>query len=569
MTFSEKLNEYMNLLGCSQKELSVSSGLSAATISRYRSGSRIPVMKSEHTQAIISGLAEISKQKHLGINAREIRDGLMDTLTEKDLAAEGRSFSAKFNMLTRRMHINIRELSQYLGVDYSYISRIRAGSRHPSKIKDFSEAVGRYVSGMLNDDISKDMLADVLGISIQEIGDPKNVQEFISDWLRSVEDTPERIANDFISELDRFDFDSFINKLDIDSITGEDRLNKSEKGGLIETEIKFLRMIPEGEGAATVITDLTGKDISEAGKDISLSVNDMISVLLRKGLDVNLVLRTDNPMDEIFIAIQRLLPVLMSGRIRIYYLKDRRDRVFINRLISLKGIALSEEGIQNLPECVRAKIYFEKEDTDYYEMRAKAVLEKAAPFINVVDSSFGSRAEFLADDAILPGNRISILTTPPIYIINDALLKKILGRKKVSDEDYKRISEYIKSERARVLKILKHSKLHDFVPYIDEDRFESKPIFLSLSGIFYDQEILYTYDEYKEHIRLIKEFEKKHPNYTCTFEEGNSFRNIQIFMHAGKWVMLSKNKTPAIHLMIDHPKLRQTIEESLTIYSGR
>ena len=175
----------------------------------------------------------------------------------------------------------------------------------------------------------------------------------------------------------------------------------------------------------------------------------------------------------------------------------------------------------------------------------------------------------LADDAEIPGERLSILTTPPIYMITEKLLKRILDRNGVSEEDYKRISEYIKSERARVLKLLKHSTLHDFVPFIDENKFEKNPIFLSLSGIFYDKEILYTYDEYKEHLKLIKEFEKKHPNYKCTPDEGSVFRNIQIFMHAGKWVLLSKNKTPAIHLMIDHPKLRQTIEESLTIYSGR
>ena len=41
MTFSEKMNEYIELIGCSAKELSDASLISPAVISRYRNGERI------------------------------------------------------------------------------------------------------------------------------------------------------------------------------------------------------------------------------------------------------------------------------------------------------------------------------------------------------------------------------------------------------------------------------------------------------------------------------------------------------------------------------------------------
>lgn len=47
MKFNEKLNEYINNLPCTAKELCELSGLSAATLSRYRSGERIPEMNSD------------------------------------------------------------------------------------------------------------------------------------------------------------------------------------------------------------------------------------------------------------------------------------------------------------------------------------------------------------------------------------------------------------------------------------------------------------------------------------------------------------------------------------------
>ena len=46
MNFHEKLNEYIQMLSCTAKELSELSGLSAATLSRYRSGERVPDMRS-------------------------------------------------------------------------------------------------------------------------------------------------------------------------------------------------------------------------------------------------------------------------------------------------------------------------------------------------------------------------------------------------------------------------------------------------------------------------------------------------------------------------------------------
>ena len=40
----------------------------------------------------------------------------------------------------------------------------------------------------------------------------------------------------------------------------------------------------------------------------------------------------------------------------------------------------------------------------------------------------------------------------------------------------------------------------------------------------------------------------------------NAFRNIQITMHEGEYVMISKNKSPTIHFVIRHPILKDAIE---------
>lgn len=39
------------------------------------------------------------------------------------------------------------------------------------------------------------------------------------------------------------------------------------------------------------------------------------------------------------------------------------------------------------------------------------------------------------------------------------------------------------------------------------------------------------------------------------------FRNIQIQINEGKWVIVSKNNAPAIHFVIKHPKMIRAFED--------
>mgnify|MGYP002868668324 CR=1 FL=1 len=60
MDFKDILNRYIELVGCSSKQLANDSGLSATVISRYRNGDRIPKLKSKQLEAIIVSLEKLA-----------------------------------------------------------------------------------------------------------------------------------------------------------------------------------------------------------------------------------------------------------------------------------------------------------------------------------------------------------------------------------------------------------------------------------------------------------------------------------------------------------------------------
>ena len=107
---------------------------------------------------------------------------------------------------------------------------------------------------------------------------------------------------------------------------------------------------------------------------------------------------------------------------------------------------------------------------------------------------------------------------------------------------------------------MEHSTVSDVLPEINEEEYSRYPMGLSLAGMFYSGDIRLSYEEYREYLTLCDEFEKDHPGYCCTKDKDVPFRNIQITILENEWVIVTKNKSPAIHFVIRHPKMRAAIE---------
>ena len=61
----------------------------------------------------------------------------------------------------------------------------------------------------------------------------------------------------------------------------------------------------------------------------------------------------------------------------------------------------------------------------------------------------------------------------------------------------------------------------------------------------------------------MQQYRKNHPQYTMIENPSSAFRNIQIYILEGKWVLVSKSKTPAIHFLIQHPKMQKAFENMI------
>ena len=580
MSFSNLLNEYIEYLGCSSKALSEASGLPASTICRYRAGERIPAKNSPQFKSLIRGLFLLAQNSE--DNTKTPDELLEDMKTNFDLefASQKKDKNPEFNLyyfktnlidLMDYLHISIREIAEATGKDISYISRIRAGERKPADPRKMVEQITGLILEKYNSKHELEILADLLDCRISDISGEKNRERFYNrlfSWLYSDDSSPQKYVKEFIHKLDEFSLDNYV----------PEKKLRSSKDKTSETEIVYggasIAHLAEGFVEETVESDsdepvtICWSSLEESTdiKGYEHLIGNM-AYILEKGLHIRSVHLGETPLYEMMKWLEIWLPLYMTGQIESYYIGRDADKL-MDRFVMMSGAAvLDSEGLHGKKSSYRTCLTRNADEIKHYNRRADDIIQSSSRMISVIDfENKDRRKEFMSEDSSTSGKRKNILSTPPIYTISDDLLDRILKRNEIPEEDCRRITEYIASERNRILGILEKSKIEEYVSEVSKEEYKEKPVFLSLSGLFYERDIFYTFDEYQEHLGLVKEFQNQHKNYLLRLGKDMGFRKIQIFMHEGQWVMVSKNKSPAIHFVIEHPAIRQSMEKMLETF---
>ena len=132
MKFYEKLNEYIKQLGCKAKDVSEISGISAATLSRYRSGERLPDMNSKAFEKLCFAIAQIAKQNNNSdITKESVREFFLET--EDFMPANTEQLLKNFDAIVTTLNISINKMCRYINYDVSTVFRFRNGTRRPAE----------------------------------------------------------------------------------------------------------------------------------------------------------------------------------------------------------------------------------------------------------------------------------------------------------------------------------------------------------------------------------------------------------------------------------------------------
>ena len=164
---------------------------------------------------------------------------------------------------------------------------------------------------------------------------------------------------------------------------------------------------------------------------------------------------------------------------------------------------------------------------------------------------------FLNDLIKTKENTKRILPSLPLFTISDSLLTEILKQNKINKQDIKKILEYKNKEYILYTNLLKTNKLIDNI-YVPTKNEFNKPS-ITLSNIFYNKKITYSYENYQKHLKETFTFANNNKNYILNKTNFITFTNISINIIDKKIVIISKEENPTIHFVIRHPKLVNAI----------
>lgn len=570
MKFSEKLNDYIEQLSCTGKDICNLSGISAASFSRYRNGERVPELGTKSFEDLCCALAQISAQKgELQITADAVKKAFVScddfVATDKELLRKN------FNTLLSALNVNLTQLCQYTNYDASAIFRIRNGSRKPGDAERFASAVASFVTRTMQMPSEIAAVAELIGCDIDEIYDLSVRYAKIKSWLlkQPVQKAEGNSVSKFLSKLDDFDLNEYIkvikfDELKVPSVPFQIPSSKTYFGikEMMESELDFLKSTVLSKSSAPVIM-YSDMPMKEMAKDPEFPKKWMfgMAMMLKKGLHLHQIHNLDRSFDEMMLGLESWIPMYMTGQISPYYFKNAPNDVFLH-FLKVSGIAaLSGEAVAGYHADGKYYLTKVKREVEYYRKRAEEMLKNAYPLMEIYRSERKNELNaFLLADIKTAGKRRSILSSLPLYTISDELLNRILTRNNIDAELKEKIKEYAKTQRQRIKIILENERIEDEIPDFVQENFTKSPPMLELSGIFCEEDIQYNEEEYTAHLKESMAFAEQNPNYTLKCSTAHAFNNLKIIIHEGQWVMVSKGKTPAIHFVIRHPKLRSAIE---------
>lgn len=568
MTFNEKLTEYMDILDCTAKMLSESSGLSAATLSRYRSGERIPDAGSENLSCLVKGIVQLAEKKGISsLTIQTVTDDFAPYVKSKNTGME--NLQKNLDTLFTVLSVNISGLARSLNYDASYISRIRNGQRQPANPQQLITGISHFVVRHYQEDSQKSLIAEILGCSPEDLANPGNYQTILCNWLANGTNHSKDQITSFLEKLDEFNLDEYIcairfDELKVPSVPFQLPTSKSYFGlqEMMDSELAFLKatVLSKSMEPVTMYSDMP---ISEMAKDPEFPKKWMfgMGMMIKKGLHLNQIHNIDRSFDEMMLGLESWIPMYMSGQISPYYLKNTQGTVFSNLLKVSGSAALTGEAINGYHAEGRYYLTNNKNEVAYYKKRAERLLSKAAPLMEIYRVDRAQAYNFFLDeDAKKEGARYYILSALSLHTLSEDLLDRILCHNQIPQVEQEQIRQYVSDQKAMANIILSHSSITEEIPVLSREEFEQSPMVLPLSGLFYETEILYRWEDYTEHLQLVHAYQKHNSNYHIVENTASAFRNVQIYIHEGKWVLVSKNKTPPIHFLIRHPKMRHAFE---------
>lgn len=401
MAFAPVLNEYCELLGCSNKELAERCGISMSALSRYRNGKRVPRAGADVVDQLAEGIAAIALERGVSsaTSKSEVRSALREGLM--NVKPLGPSFSERVDSLMKALGVKNADVAIPLHLDSSYISRIRRGERTPNDKVNFANVVAQMCvlrcmeNGMLpevlkligyEDDLLQDERLDIdsAGIVIEAIRRWLLGNQVVESDIAAIDTLFEQLNSSYctyvLAQMEDYDDVSPLNcKFDGQPIsrffTGEDFAWRAE--------LRFLEnAIACGATELFLSSDMPALETNLSRENQAVYQKKMLQ-LIKRGCKVTVVHSIDRSLRDSLEVMTMWIPLYMTGQVESLYLSDASSRLFCHANNVCDCCCMASEAVRGHEESGRYYMSSLPEDIEYYQKKRDFILAKALPLLEV------------------------------------------------------------------------------------------------------------------------------------------------------------------------------------------
>ena len=399
MSFASTLNTFCSSLGCTNRELASRCGISPSALSRYRNGSRTPDLNSPIVGQLAHGIAELSRERNLLllVNEDEVLRTLQLTIESAEPQASG--FDYRLDSLFTAASMSNTTAAGLLGLDPSYVSRIRAGVRMPGDINAFVRRCVRIVVARCIERGTIEQLTGIVG-PLPSAGVRSNVSygsdidvsmacEEVGNWLLG--QTPVAQSTARTGHLLRI-----LNEVDVNAwhdmaaaYVPEPISNEHAGGGHMKRGIGalrsatrefFTRSIDAGATEVTLLSDMPFAAMFASEKHYEL-LQATIAATAEQGIRVNVVHNLECSLSDSMQQIEFWVPLYLSGMVSGYYLRGMRARIYRKVNFTSSACVLSGEIVAGHFEDSWRFMSSDPEDVECLVSRTKHALELSTPHL--------------------------------------------------------------------------------------------------------------------------------------------------------------------------------------------
>ena len=564
MKFNEQLKAYLEEIPASQKELAEKSGLSPATISRYLSGEREPDAQSVPVDMLSGALSELAQEHGAKVRSPgEIAADLNGTLPE-GLTGDYDIFLATLNHLLKHLEIRTSDLARYLHHDASHISKILSGSRRPGNIRLFIGEIADYIAHRFSNSSNLPYLAKLINTDAEELSSPAVLREKLIAWLGSNTqvETDDSIPR-FLTQMDTFDLNDYLKAVRYEDIRippSAPRLPiRREYTGIknmMQAELDFMKATVLSRAADDCIF-FSDMPIEEMAADPDFPGKYMIgmAMLLKKGLHLHIIHDLNRPFPEMMLGLESWIPLYMTGQISPYYFPSPQNQIFLHFLKVSGSAALEGSAVAGRQGEGKYVLYRSREDVGHYRRRAAGLLEKASPLMDIYNKSQMNAYHAALKTVFAERNIEMICSGLPVFFLPEELLFRVLERIRPDRSEKDAVIAYYRDFRQTVLRFLEEHTCRLVIPAFDPSLTGENAPHLSLADVFAEKQPALTQQEYQACLEALQQMCRDYPSLSFCQDPQPTFRNINITISGSQTVIVSKEKSPAIHFVIHHKKM--------------